>query len=83
MTLYCAIVHGVKNKYADPNIDTMHFANEDEAKEFIVDEYEHRYGINLDILQIEIFERASQRQESHAKETLTNLLNGRGQWKNL
>jgi len=61
MTLYCAIINGIKIKYSDPEIDQIHFADEDEAKDFIVDEYQHKYGIDLQKSQIEIYKRASQR----------------------
>jgi hypothetical protein len=61
MTLYCAFVSGVYLKYSDPEIDQIHFANEDEAKDFIVDEYKTKYGIDLHKFQIEIYKRASQR----------------------
>ena len=37
MTLYCAIIHGVLIKYSDPKIDQIHFADKEEAKDFIID----------------------------------------------
>tara|TARA_R110002020_G_scaffold181848_1_gene377144 strand:- start:15 stop:224 length:210 start_codon:yes stop_codon:yes gene_type:complete len=61
MTLYCALINNIKTKYSDPQIDQLHFTDEDEAKDFIVDEYQHKYGIDLQKSQIEVYKRASQR----------------------
>ena len=61
MTLYCAHIKGVYLKYSDPEIDQIHFADEDEAKDFIVDKYKTEYRIDLHKFKIEIYKRASQR----------------------
>ena len=47
MTLYCAIIHGVLIKYSDPKIDQIHFADKEEAKDFIIDEYKSKYKVDL------------------------------------
>ncbi len=65
MTLYCAIIHGVLIKYSDPKIDQIHFADKEEAKDFIIDEYKSKYKVDLQKSQIEIYKRASQRREHY------------------
>ncbi len=79
MTLYCAIIHGIKIKYSDPKIDNIHFADEEEAKDFIIDEYQTKYKVDLQKSQIEIYKRASQRTgQTVLAETLLKYLD---QWK--
>ena len=58
---YSAIINGVKSSLQDPNIDSFNFRDEEEAIDFIIDEYDGKHGIELKRCDIEIFTNASQR----------------------
>ncbi len=59
---YSAFIEGVKPSLQDPKIDSISFNDEEEAKDFIMGEYEGKYGITLQPQEIELFVNACQRE---------------------
>jgi hypothetical protein len=58
---YSAYIDGVGNEKCDPKIDAIDFEDENEAKQFVIDEFKDKWGADLSEDQVSIFENASQR----------------------
>ena len=58
---YSAYIDGVEARKCDPKIDAIDFEDENEAKQFVIDEFKDKWGVDLSEDQVSIFENASQR----------------------
>ena len=58
---YSAYINNVGNEKCDPKIDGIDFEDENEAKQFVIDEFKDKWGVDLLDDQVEIIENASQR----------------------
>ena len=51
----------LKYEKCDPKIDAIDFEDENEAKQFVIDEFKDKWGVDLSEDQVSVFENASQR----------------------